>query len=237
MGWTKLLVVVTVILSLAAPPAAPAERGEARRYKVDAVEARWAVPKQREGRYRMWSVDAARYEDLESGDVQIFAEVDRFECEGDEDGLSCGSDLGPWRSTRGTPEVFEFADDLSRASLRLGDNEVEWVVEDATEKPWDLVPYTFSRREGCPEGTGSGEGVYRGMRARGAVFGRKIEYEDERSFVGIARYVLETECEPGGWWWPGGSALALPQWLRRAEASSFLSMFERPSMPTSFALS
>ena len=64
----------------------------------------------------MWTIDAARYEDLESGEVEVYASVDRLECVGDDTGLSCRG--GPmWES--GTPQTFEFADDLTRAAVRV----------------------------------------------------------------------------------------------------------------------
>jgi hypothetical protein len=121
-------------------------------------------------------------------------------CEGDEDSLHCDMDFGRFRNIVGEPEGFDFADDLSRASVRLGPHEAEWVAENPREKPFDFVPGDSGREEGCPEGSGSGRGVYRRMRARGSVFGRALDYEDERSFVLVNRYVLVTECDPAGWW-------------------------------------
>lgn len=68
------------------------------------------------------------------------------------------------------------------------------------QRPFEFVPGTASRSEGCPEGEGTGEGLYRSMRARGTVLGRSLEHEEGRSFVAIERYVLETDCDPSGWW-------------------------------------
>ncbi len=202
MGRTSALVVGAILLLASAPSSDAASSGP-RRYKVDATQARWAIPNKREGHYRGYSLEAARYEDLNSGEVFVFAAANRLDCTGDEEGLSCSSSSGSWRTAGGVPKVFEFADDLSRASMRLGPNHAEWVTEDPAEKPVDLIPHGFRREEGCPEGSGTGDGVYRRMRAQGSVFGRALGFDDGRSFAGIARYVLETECHPSGWWTRG----------------------------------
>lgn len=235
------LVVSTTLVAAAAGPAAGAS-AEPRRYVVDQVRASWEIPLAREGRYRMYRIEAARYEDLGSGEVRYFARAERMECKGDGNSLSCGTNLGPWKVARGEPGEFFFAQDLSAASVvfesRGAEHRAEWTAFGATENPFEFFPGTYERSEGCGNRSGAGYGLYRSMKVAGTVFARDLTQETERGIVGIARYVLETECDPEDWW-RGAPPIpgTPPQWLRNAETSSPLSMLERPSIPTSFAFS
>lgn len=235
------LVVSTTLVAAAAGPAAGAP-DEPRRYVVDQVRASWAIPQEREGRYRMYWIEAARYEDLGSGEVRHFARAERMECKGDASGLTCSSDMGPWKEARGKPGEFFLAQDLSAASVAFESRGVEhraqWTAFGATEDPFEFLPGTYERSEGCGSRSGAGYGLHRSMKVVGTVFGRDLTEETERGIVGVARYVLETECDPEDWWRGAAPVPGTPpQWLRNAETSSPLSMLERPSIPTSLAFS
>ena len=228
--WGRALAVVVVL----APAAPPAGAAEPRLYEVDAVAADWTVWK-RDDRFHLWTIEAARYRDLASGEVETYARVMRLACEGSADEMSCADKGGPGTAAAGVPEVFEFEDDLSGAAVTLGRYRAEWTAYGPTEDAFaSLVPYPYIRAEACVEGSGNGYGAFREMRAEGTLFGRRPAAP--ATFAAMGRYVLETECDPAAWW-NGGRALPIPQWLRRAETSSFLSIPERPSMPTSFAFS
>lgn len=231
------LVASLLLVAGAAGPAAGTV-DEPRRYLVDDVSAWWEIPQRREGRYRVFMIDAARYEDLESGEVLYFATADRMDCRREGDGLTCSSDMGPYEHARGKPSRFEFAHDLSSASVAFGARGVEhsadWTAYDAVERPFEFLPGTYHRTEGCDAREGEGRGVYRRMSAEGTVFGRDLPVDANGGIVAAVRFVLETECDPREWW---RAATRPDQWLRRAEISSSLSMSARPSMPTSFAFS
>lgn len=214
-----------VLLATMAPGVAAAE---ARHYEVHGVHADWVVGLGG-GRFRVWAIVAARYRDVMNGNVQVYARVLQANCLDGEDDLRCGK----LRTFTGVPEVFDVAWDLSTAEVHLGPHWVEWTAGTAGLA---LVPYTYFHEEGCAEGSGTGAGGAREASASGSIFGTDVEQrsQDGRAFIDM--YYLSTECDPAQWW-KGGRSLPVGQWLRRAEISSSLSMSERPSIPTSLALS
>lgn len=225
--WTRAAAAL-VVIATAAPAAGAAEP---RVYVVDAARAQWTVGKG-DGRYHLWIVEAARYRDLASREVEVLARVERLDCRGTADDMSCS---GRGKYAAGVPEVFEFAQDLSGAALALGPHEARWTAYAPTEDVVaSLVPYPYFRNEACTAGSGVGSGAFREMRIEATLFGRDPGATASDAFAAMGSYVLETECDPSTLWARGRS---VPQWLRRAETSSFLSMLERPSIPTSLALS
>lgn len=204
-------VTVAVMLAAAVPAGGAAEARAAgaaedpRLYEVDAVEAEWTVP-EGEGRFTLWTIEAARYRDLASGEVETYARAMRMVCEGSADEMSCSGKGGPGNFAAGVPEVFEFADDLSGAAVTLGRHSAEWTSYGPTEDVFaSLVPYAYNRAEACREGDGTGYGAFREMRADGKLFGRRAA---SATFAVMGRYVLETECDPSAWW-SGGRALPI----------------------------
>ena len=209
-GRRKLVLVLSMLILL------PTEVGEAaasmkapRTYEVREIMASWVLPKRIEGRYRMYRFEAARYEDADTHEVSTFALAEWLNCEGDEQGLSCGGGPEDFRYLRGKPTSFEFPDDMSaaRASFRpspsrarVTEQWVEMAAVDAASRPFEFLPGTYSRSEGCDGGSGQGEGIFRSMDATGRVFFKKMQPDPDRPFNGIARYTLTTECDPADWW-------------------------------------
>jgi hypothetical protein len=169
-------------------------------YEVKQMRATWVVP-WRKGDSRLYRLETARYEDMESHKVLLFARAEWLNCY---TAGSCGGGTEDFEYRRGTPTLFEFADDMSRGRVLFSAHRkkywAKWRAVDALSRPFEFLPGTAEYYEGCDGGEGSGNGVYRRMEAEGFLFGRSFDFKRNGGFTSLARYVLTTECDPRDWW-------------------------------------
>ncbi len=179
-----------------APPAQGAVAAATERkavLRVERASARWVVENPK-GEIVMYRVEAYRAWDVQTGTSEELAEVDRLECEReDDDGLSCGGGPGEFQTVAGIPEIFQVSDDLSSGVVKLRVRDQTHFVRWSKADP---APLPYEQSEACPYGDGFGRGLHRGTAATARLFGRRFGPEQhhdlDRSW--LERGVHLTDC-------------------------------------------
>ena len=191
-----LLLAAALVASLTTAPA-PARASESRTYEVEFLSASWRVP--RKGKSRQYSIEAARYEDTETGEVSVFARSSWMNC----DGGSCGGGPEDFEHRIGRRIHFDMSDDMSAARVTFEARgrayEARLTPVDPLTRPFEFIPGTYERSESCDGESGRGDGFFRRMDGAGSAFGRRFE-PDSESRSSVMRYTLTTSCNPSEWW-------------------------------------
>jgi hypothetical protein len=179
-------------------PMGSADAAASGTYVRERAGASWTVPAGGPRRVIVYSVVAASYTDVATGDTVQRAEVTRARCRLTSGGSrSCGAGTV---QVVAVPKAFDVADDLASAALEVVAGgrtfTAAWSAHPATS-PGSFPPTPEEYSESCPEGTGEGKGLYRRMQASARLFDAKLGARTKGDVDAWAdRVVLTTECPP-----------------------------------------